>query len=205
MFKNVASQKIAVYVFDSTTGLPKTGDAANITVYVSKDFAAVTALTDTSATEMDATNAKGWYLVDVSQSETNADTLLFTGKSSTANMVVVGSLIYTRPPYFSTLSITSGGAVSVASNIKKNQALAAFEFLMTDSTNHNPATGKTVTLTRSIDGAAFGAGTLTGPVEVGNGIYYCGFLAADLNGNVVTLRATASGCDDLFVTIVTEP
>ena len=28
---------------------------------------------------------------------------------------------------------------------------------------------------------------------------------ADLNGNVVTLRATASGCDDLFVSLTLEP
>lgn len=29
--------------------------------------------------------------------------------------------------------------------------------------------------------------------------------AADLNGSVVTLRMTASGCDDLFVSLVLEP
>jgi hypothetical protein len=58
MFKNVASQKIALFVFDSATGLPKTGDAANLTFYVAKDYGSVTALTDTSAAEMDATNAR---------------------------------------------------------------------------------------------------------------------------------------------------
>lgn len=77
MFKNVAT-KIALFAFDSTTNLPKTGDAANITAYVSKDYGAVTALADTSATELDATNAKGWYLFDVAQAEANADFLLFT-------------------------------------------------------------------------------------------------------------------------------
>lgn len=91
MFKNVASQKVIFFAFDSTTNLPKTGDAANITPYVSKDYGSVTAITDTSATEMDSTNAKGYYLVDLTQSETNADTLLFSAKSSTANIVVVGA------------------------------------------------------------------------------------------------------------------
>jgi hypothetical protein len=74
---------------------------------------------------------------------------------------------------------------------------------MTDSTNHNPATGKTVAVTRSIDGGAFGAGTLSAVSEIANGIYAVNFGAGDLNGAVITLRATATGCDDLFVTFVT--
>lgn len=108
MFKNVAT-KIALFAFDVTTGAPKTGDAANLTAYVSKDYGAVTALTDTSATEMDATNAKGWYLFDVTQSEANADALLFTGKSSTANVSVVGQPIFTTPNRFSSLVIDTDG------------------------------------------------------------------------------------------------
>lgn len=115
MFKNVASQKLIVYVFDSTTNLPKTGDAANLTAYVSKDYGAVTVLGDTSATEMDATNAKGYYLFDLTQGETNADTLLFSGKSATANMVLVAmpATVFTRPPNFSALSVDSNGRVDV--------------------------------------------------------------------------------------------
>lgn len=108
MFKNVAT-KIAVFAFDTTTGAPKTGDAANITAYVSKDYGSVTALADTSATEMDATNAKGWYLFDVAQGETNADALLFSGKSSTANVSIVGQLIFTTPNRFSSLVIDASG------------------------------------------------------------------------------------------------
>ena len=83
MFKNVASQKLIVFAFDATTNIPKTGDAANITAYVSKDYGAATVLGDTTATELDATNAKGYYLFDLTQAETNADTLHFTAKSAT--------------------------------------------------------------------------------------------------------------------------
>ena len=36
-------------------------------------------------------------------------------------------------------------------------------------------------------------------------MYYIDLSAADLNGNVVTLRATATGCDDLFMTLILEP
>ena len=96
-------------------------------------------------------------------------------------------------------------AVATTSNVKKNQALANFEFLMTDSTNHAPATGLTVTCTRSIDGAAFGAGTLANIAEVANGIYKVDFGAGDLNGNVITLKATATGADTSFERVVTQP
>jgi hypothetical protein len=113
MLKNVTGQKIAVFAFDTTTGAAKTGDAANITVYVSKDWGTVTVLGDTSAAEMDSTNAKGWYLFDLTQSETNADALLFSGKSSTSNVSIVGSIVFTTPPFFSTLSVDSSGRVDV--------------------------------------------------------------------------------------------
>lgn len=99
MFKNVASQKLIVFAFDSATGLPKGGDAANITACVSKDYGTVTVLGDTSATEMDATNAKGYYLFDLTQAETNGDCLMFSGKSSTPGIVIVGApaTVFTFP------------------------------------------------------------------------------------------------------------
>lgn len=96
-------------------------------------------------------------------------------------------------------------ATSLRAGIRKNVALAKFEFLMTDSTNHNPSTGLVVTVTRSIDGGAFGAGTLSAVTEVSNGVYSVDFGAGDLNGNVITLRCTAAASDDLFVTIHTDP
>lgn len=97
--KNTASQKFIVFAWDTTTGLAKTGDAANITAYVSKDYGTVTVLGDTSATEMDATNAKGYYLFDATQGETNAEVLMVSAKSSTANISVIGApaIILTLP------------------------------------------------------------------------------------------------------------
>ncbi len=89
MFKNVASQKLTVFAFDATTNLPKTGDAANITAYVNKDDVGANVLTDTSASETDATNAKGYYTFDLAQAETNGTKLVFTAKSSTSNIVVI--------------------------------------------------------------------------------------------------------------------
>lgn len=121
MQKNVASQKLIVYAFDSTTNLPKTGDAANLTAYVSKDYGAVTVLGDTSATEMESSNAKGFYLFDLTQAETNADTLLFSGKSSTANVVVIAmpATVFATPANFSLESIDGSGKITVGTNSDK--------------------------------------------------------------------------------------
>lgn len=100
----------------------------------------------------------------------------------------------------------TGSVGSVASTVlKKNIALANFEFMMTDSTNHAPATTKTVSCTRSIDGGAFAAGTLANVAEIAFGMYRVDFGTADLNGNVITLRATATGCDDTLITLTTSP
>lgn len=104
--------------------------------------------------------------------------------------------------------VLSTGTIAITSNVKKNQALANFEFLMTDSTSHAPRTGlANIALTRSIDGGAFSTGTLSTAVEVANGIYRTDLAAGDLNGNVITLRATNStgGADDRLVTLVTAP
>jgi len=115
LFKNVASQKFIVFAFDATTNVPKTGDAANITAYVSKDFGTVTVLGDTSATEMDATNAPGYYLFDATQGETNGDCLLVSAKSSTANIKVLGApaTIFTYPTTGILAPATSGRTLVV--------------------------------------------------------------------------------------------
>lgn len=115
MFKNTASQKLTVFAFDSTTNLPKTGDAANLTAYVSINDGTVTVLGDTSATEADSTNAKGYYTFDLAQAETNGDKLLFSAKSSTANIVVMAmpAVVYTVPANFTAASIDSSGRVDV--------------------------------------------------------------------------------------------
>ena len=102
------------------------------------------------------------------------------------------------------ISLSSGG-VAVRGNIKKAAAFAKLMFLMTDSTNHNPATGKTVTVTISKDGGSFASLNSGDSVtEVGNGIYEVDLDATDTNFNNAVLRATASGCDDTLVHLFTE-
>lgn len=111
MFKNVASQTATLYAIDSATGLPKTGDAANMLFYASKDDGTVTVIAANSGvpTEVDSTNGKGLYKIALSQAETNADKLLFSGKSSTSGIVVVPALVYTVPNRFGSLVIDAAG------------------------------------------------------------------------------------------------
>jgi hypothetical protein len=115
VFKNVAATFV-VFAFDATTNVPKTGDAANITAYVSKDYGTVTVLGDTTATEFDATNAPGYYWFTAAQAETNADCLMVTGKSSTANIKVLGApaIIYTRPTTGWLAPTTAGRTLDVS-------------------------------------------------------------------------------------------
>lgn len=88
--------------------------------------------------------------------------------------------------------------------IPNNVAFPYFKFVMTDATTHAPKTGLTPACTRAIDNFAFAAGTLTNITEIGNGVYRVDFAAADLNGRVVMLRATAAGADDTLVAIITD-
>jgi hypothetical protein len=88
--------------------------------------------------------------------------------------------------------------------IKKNTAKAAFLFAMTDATTHEPATGLTVTATRSLDGAAFGA-CANAVAEVSGGWYKIDLAAGDLNGDTVALKFTATGADQLNISLVTSP
>lgn len=85
LYKNTASQKIHIYAYDSTTGAAKTGDAGNITAYVSLDGTA-NAIDDTNPAEVDATNMPGVYAFDLTQVETNCNSFALYAKSSTSNI-----------------------------------------------------------------------------------------------------------------------
>jgi hypothetical protein len=189
MFKNVASQKIEFFAFDTTTGAAKTGDAANITGAVTKDFGTATAFATNTATEVSSSLAPGVYSFPLAQAETNADHLLCTAKSSTANVGITPRFVETNPPNFTTQAIDSTGSVKIQTVLKKAVALT-WPFTMRDTTGA-PLTGSTVSVTGSKDGAAFAAlGTAT---EIANGWYKYSLSSSDTNCNVLALRFTGSG------------
>ena len=70
--------------WDLANNAPKTGDAANITVRISKDGGALTAATN-NPVEVDATNAPGLYRITLTASEMDANTVEVVPKSTTAN------------------------------------------------------------------------------------------------------------------------
>jgi len=103
-----------------------------------------------------------------------------------------------------TNSDKTGYTLTADFRIKKNTALANFMFVMVDSIDHvTPKTGLTITATRSLDGAAFGA-CANSASELSNGVYKISLAAGDLNADVVTLRFTASGGDDRLLTVITQ-
>lgn len=89
-------------------------------------------------------------------------------------------------------------------SVKKNSALSGFQFFMVDSADHfTPKTGLTITAVRSINGAAFGACT-NAATEIANGWYTIDLSAADLNGNTIALKLTATGADQANILLVTN-
>ena len=93
--KNTSGQKFNVLAISTATGLPVTGDAANITAQISLDSGSFAAVADTNPTELDATNAPGVYVFDLTQAETNGDVLTIVPSSTTANVQIDMLNIYT--------------------------------------------------------------------------------------------------------------
>lgn len=112
------------------------------------------------------------------------------------------------PANFASFSIDASGRVTLVPSqivVKKNVARAKFPFFMVDSSDHiTPKTGLTITATRSLDGAAFGA-CANSAVEVASGWYYIDLAAADLNADTVALKFTAAGADARNISILTQP
>lgn len=92
---------LEVFAFTAASNAPKTGDAVNITAYVSIDGGAVTQLADTSAAEVDSANAAGFYRFSLTTGERNGSKFIFTAKSSTSGVVVVVPGIPFRSSNFS--------------------------------------------------------------------------------------------------------
>jgi hypothetical protein len=80
-------------------------------------------------------------------------------------------------------------------------AIPNFHFVMRD-TSGNPATGRTVTVTRVLDNGTFGAGTVGTITEIGSGLYRVNLPKEDLLAvDCVSLLATATGCMPTMVTL----
>lgn len=96
----VKNQAITIQfsVVDASTGLGKTGDAANLTIKLIQD--GVAAAPTNAPVEVDATNAPGTYKIALTAAEMNYDTVRIAGKSSAANVQVIPIDIRTLPISF---------------------------------------------------------------------------------------------------------
>jgi len=110
MQKNTAG-KWVVYAWTTATGLPKTGDAAQITANVRIDGAGANAVDDTNPAELE----DGYYIFDITAAECNGDNVVICPASSTSGVQVIGcpAAVWTRPPNFQTMSIDSNGRLDV--------------------------------------------------------------------------------------------
>ena len=107
--KNVASQKIAVYAYDTAAGAPIIDDEGNITCYYSLDGAADVQTTDANPVPIDDVTMPGIYVFDLEQGETNGNMIVIYAKSATADVQLDPIIVFTDPPNFNVLSIAATG------------------------------------------------------------------------------------------------
>ena len=97
---------ICFYVWDSS-GNPKTGDAANITVRIRKDAGTLQAATN-SPVEVDATYAPGRYSITLTAAEMSAHTIDIFPKSSTSGVQCQSLTLVTDDNYTANTYTTVG-------------------------------------------------------------------------------------------------
>lgn len=215
--KGSTSQSVYVMAYKLSDGTPFTGLAYNtsgLVAYYALNRGAATAITlatlaaATSAyssggfKEVDATNMPGLYRIDLPNAAlTGADKVTLIIRGVTDLDPISDSFTLTGMDF---QNAVNGGMSAIVQRISKNTAFNAFPFLMLDSADHlSGKTGLTVTATRSIDGGAFAACT-NSPTEVASGMYKINLSAADLNGDSITLKFSATGADTRLVVLLTQ-
>jgi hypothetical protein len=170
MEKNVAGKWI-VFAYglpDHTTpGVAITGDAANITANIRIDGGAANAVDDVNPTELE----DGYYIFDITATESNGENILLTPVSGTANVQVIAvpGAVWTRPANFSELGIETDGDVTQVNTTVANtdmrgtDSAATATALATVDSNVDLIlvdTGTTLdTKINDIQGATFSSGT----------------------------------------------
>ena len=103
------------------------------------------------------------------------------------------------------LSATGVAALTgtVPARLKKNTAFTGFPIKM-ELTDGSPGTGLTVTVQRAIGTGAFAALAVTTVTEKSGGWYTFDFAAADLNGDAIAVKCTATGAKQLDFLIITQ-
>ena len=93
-------------------------------------------------------------------------------------------------------------AIAAVVHPPTNVALPNIPVYMVDTAG-SPVTGLTLTVTRSIDGGAFGAATGTA-AEISAGCYQFDASAADMNGGVIIFKFVGTGAVTRIIPIITD-
>lgn len=209
----VTDQVIYFVAVDSTDLKTRETGLSSFTVYRSRNGGSATAFTTPTVTEVSAANMPGVYklLLDedmtIDSGDEEQEMIFHITQASMAPVTRVITIFRPKITAGETLNVASGVGDAVLTadiRVKKNTALAAFPFRMTDSADHiSPKTGLTVTCQISKDGGAF-AGATNSVTEISNGWYKISFTAGDLNADTIALKFTATGADQLDATIITQ-
>ncbi len=97
MYKNQAGQNIHIFAYDEDTGAATTGDASNITAYMSLD-GFITGINDTNPDELSAAHMPGLYSFGLAQAETNCDSFAFYAQSDTSGVKIDPIIGFTTKP-----------------------------------------------------------------------------------------------------------
>lgn len=198
-----------------TIGYPGANHDTTIATLASQTSFTLTA----GPAEDDALNGQWAIIHDVASAVQRCQVLIsdYTGSTKTVTLAAAGTFTAAATDNISimgmaplqpatlgrTLNVDTSGRVLLQGGLRRNVALSKFTFLMTDSTNHNPATGLTVSGSVRKDGGS--SASLTDSVtELANGLYEVDLSATEMDAAVVTLRFTATGADDLAVTLLTD-
>lgn len=217
-----AAAEAAGGLYTRGSGAGQIGQSTNGRVNVdvqSMAAAAVAAIWDALVAGITTANSIGKRIIDFLTGDVYGRLGAPAGASIAADLVTIAAYIDTEvaaikaktdnlpasfPANFSAMVIDADGRVSVNVKLTKNKALSNFMFAMLDSTTLDRKTGVTVTATRSIDGAA-PAACANAVSEIGStGIYKINLDASDVNGDVITLLFTGTGCKDTVITLVTN-
>ena len=120
MYRNMA-QIWTIFAFDETTGIEHTSDTT-ITAKISKDGGTAAALAAANLTELEG----GYYTVDISAAESDAQHLSIIPISATADIQVVGSpaSITTFEHVIAGICTGTGDGATVNSTLQTTHSLA---------------------------------------------------------------------------------
>jgi hypothetical protein len=146
----------------------------------------------------------GVLKVDLSATEMQAQDIIVRFNDQTDPETFVSDFVHIETINNASAKFPLLQAEDVSDRPVRNEALNDIPFYMVDSTDHTtPETGLSVTAERSLDGAAFAS--VSGTVnEISDGVYSFDASAADMDGDIVILKFTATGADPQLITIKTR-